>query len=255
MSETNPRIALVSGANKSIGLEVVRGLAHAGCTVYLGARKLQTGREAADRLRAENLEVHPIELDLTDPATIQAAAVRIEKEQGRLDILVNNAGIISDARVSSDMVDGPPSKASLQGVERTMQTNFLGTLAVTQAMLPLLRAAASEKRGANVVNVSSDLGSITGNADPNWKYAAVKFLGYSASKAALNMLTAQLAVELRDEGIKVNSSNPGYTKTDFNNHHGIQTVEQGAAETIRLALQTGDGPTGGYFETAGPLPW
>ncbi len=136
-----------------------------------------------------------------------------------------------------------------------MKTNFIGTLAVTQAMVPLLRHAARENGSANIVNVSSDLGSITGNADPNWKYAKVKFLGYSASKAALNMLTAQLAMELREEGIKVNSSNPGYTKTDFNNHHGTQTVEEGAAETIRLALQTDDGHTGGFFETEGPLPW
>ncbi len=199
--------------------------------------------------------MHPIELDLLNQDTILAAAARIEKEQGRLDILVNNAGIISDARVSSDTADGPPSKTSIQGVENIMKTNFFGTLAVTQAMLPLLRRAASEKRDVNIVNVSSDLGSITGNTDPNWKYAKVKFLGYSASKAALNMLTAQLAMELREEGIKVNSSNPGYTKTDFNNHQGTQTIEEGSAETIRLALQTGDGPTGGYFETAGPLPW
>lgn len=254
MNETKQRVALVTGANKSIGLQVARELAREGCTVYLGARKLEAGKEAADRLGAENLQVHPIELDLLNQKTIDTAAARIEKEQGRLDILINNAGIIYDPRVTS-RPDGSPSKTSVEAVETTMKTNFLGTLAVTQAMLPLLRRAASEKGGANIVNVSSDLGSITGNADPDWKYAKVKFLGYSASKAALNMLTAQLAVELREEGIKVNSSNPGYTKTDFNNHTGTQTVEEGAAETIRLALQTGNGPTGGYFETAGSLPW
>ena len=251
MNTPKQKIALVTGANKSIGYEVVKGLARAGCTVYLGARKPEAGRQAAEQLKEENLQVHPIELDLLNRETIGAAAARIEREQGGLDILVNNAGIISDARVSSAMADGPPSSASLEGVAATMQTNFLGTLAVTQAMLPLLR----QSKSARIVNVSSDLGSIAGNADPNWKYAKVKFLGYSASKAALNMLTAQLAVELREEGIKVNSSNPGYTKTDFNNHQGILTVEQGAAETIRLALDGADGPTGGYFETDGPLPW
>ncbi len=251
MNASSKKVALVTGANKSIGYEVAKGLARAGCTVYLGARKPEAGRQAAETLRAENLRVHPLELDLLDRDTIQAAAARIEAEQGRLDILVNNAGIISDFRVSSAMADGPPSKASLEGAERTMKTNFLGTLAVTQSMLPLLRRSDTGR----IVNVSSDLGSITGNADPDWKYAAVKFLGYSASKAALNMLTAQLAVELREEGIKVNSSNPGYTKTDFNNHHGTQTVEEGAAETIRLALDGPDGPTGGYFETGGTLPW
>ncbi len=254
MNEAKQRVALVTGANKSIGFQVAKELAREGCTVYLGARKLQAGKEAADRLAAENLKVHPIELDLLNQETIDAAAARIEKEQGRLDILVNNAGIIYDPRVT-DKPDGAPSKTSLEAVETTMKTNFFGTLAVTQAMLPLLRHAASEKRGTNIVNVSSDLGSITGNADPNWKYSKVKFLGYSASKAALNMLTAQLAVELREEGIKVNSSNPGFTKTDFNNHQGTLTVEEGAAETIRLALASEDGATGGYFETAGPLPW
>ena len=249
MNAAEQKIALVTGANKSIGYEVVKGLARAGCTVYLGARKPEAGREAAGKLREENLTVHPIELDLLNRETIQAAAKRIEAEHGRLDILVNNAGI------AENKVDGPPSKAAVDAIERILQTNFLGTLVVTQAMLPLLRKAASEGGDAHIVNVSSDLGSITGNADPNWKYAKIKFLGYSASKAALNMLTAQLAMELREEGIKVNSSNPGYTATDFNNHSGPQTVEQGAAETIRLALDGPDGPTGGYFETAGSLPW
>lgn len=243
-------VALVTGANKGIGLEVAKGLLRAGCTVYLGSRKPEAGRAAAGSLGAR-----PIELDLLNTGTIDAAARRIEAEEGRLDVLVNNAGISFTPHISPEVADGPPASAPLSVVEKTMRTNLLGTLAVTQAMLPLLGRAAGGGRGANIVNVSSDLGSIAGNADPNWKYAKVRVFGYSASKAALNMLTAQLAVDLRDEGIRVNSSNPGYTATDFNNHQGPQTIEQGAAETIRLALLGQDGPTGGFFETEGPLPW
>jgi NAD(P)-dependent dehydrogenase (short-subunit alcohol dehydrogenase family) len=132
-----------------------------------------------------------------------------------------------------------------------METNFFGTLAVTQAMLPLLRKSAA----ARIVNVSSGLGSLKWNADPNWEYAQVKLLGYNASKAAMNMLTVKLAYELSGTMIKVNASNPGYTATDLNGHRGHQTVAQGAAETVRLALLPADGPTGGFFETSGPDPW
>jgi NAD(P)-dependent dehydrogenase (short-subunit alcohol dehydrogenase family) len=132
-----------------------------------------------------------------------------------------------------------------------METNFFGTFTVTQAMLPLLRAAPSGR----IVNLSSGLGSLTMNGDPNWGFAAFKLLGYNASKAALNMLTVQLAYELRETAIKVNSANPGFTATDMNGHRGHQTVEEGAAEPVRLALLPADGPSGGFFETGGVDPW
>ena len=147
--------------------------------------------------------------------------------------------------------DGPPGTVDLRAVQRVMETNFFGTLAMTQAMLPLLRTAPA----ARIVNVSSGLGSLTLNGDPNWEFAAFKLLGYNASKAALNMLTVQLAYELRETAIKVNSADPGFTATDLNGHQGHQTVEEGAAEPVRLALLPSDGPTGGFFETAGPRPW
>jgi NAD(P)-dependent dehydrogenase (short-subunit alcohol dehydrogenase family) len=161
-----------------------------------------------------------------------------------LDILVNNAGI-------SDRNDGPPSTASIEAVRRVFETNFFGALMVTQAMLPLLRKSPS----ARVVNVSSGLGSLTHNGDPAWQFAGVKRMGYNGSKAALNMLTIQLAAELRDAGIKVNSADPGFTATDLNNHRGHQTVAEGAAAAIRLALLPDDGPTGGFFNAAGQEPW
>lgn len=132
-----------------------------------------------------------------------------------------------------------------------MDTNFFGALAVTQSMLPLLRKSVA----ARIVNVSSGLGSLTWNADPSWEFAQVKLLGYNASKAAMNMLTVQLAYELRGTTIKVNASNPGYTATDLNGNRGYQTIAEGAAETVRLALLPVDGPTGGFFETAGSDPW
>jgi NAD(P)-dependent dehydrogenase (short-subunit alcohol dehydrogenase family) len=237
-------IALVTGANKGIGLEVARRLAEAGLTVLMGARDARLGNAAATTLRASDLDTRYIEVDVLRRETNEAAAATIASDYGRLDVLVNNAGI-------NDPADGPPSRATFDAVRRVMETNFLGAVAVTQAMLPLLRKAAS----ARIVNVSSGLGSLTRNADPAWEFAQVKLLGYNASKAAMNMLTVQLAWELRGTKIKVNSSNPGFTATDLNGHRGYQTVEQGAAETVRLALLPDDGPTGGVFATSGPEPW
>jgi NAD(P)-dependent dehydrogenase (short-subunit alcohol dehydrogenase family) len=242
--QSSKKIALVTGANKGIGFEVARQIAASRCIVLLGARNEALGEEAAARLRREGGDVRYLSIDLTDPATITAAANRIEAEFGRLDILVNNAGII-------DPGDGPPASSSLGAIEQTLRVNFVGSVAVTQAMLSLLHKAAA----ARIVNVSSGLGSLTQNGDPTYPSAAVKFLGYSASKAALNMLTVQLAYELRDTAIKVNSADPGYTATDLNGHRGTQTVPEGAAEAIRLALLPGDGPTGTYSDNKGIVPW
>jgi len=244
VKNSSKKIALVTGANKGIGFEVARQLGKAGYTVVMGARNVKLGQEAVAKLRAEQLDVCEVELDLGRPETIEAAAAMIGTEFQRLDVLVNNAGI-------ADAADGLPSTAKIDAIERVMRTNFIGAVAVTQAVLPLLRKSA----GARIVNVSSGLGSLALHSDPNWEYAPVKILGYCASKAALNMFTVQLAYELRDTTIKVNSADPGYTKTDLNGNQGHQTVEEGAAETVRLALLPEDGPTGGYFATAGPNPW
>jgi len=244
MVEELKRIALVTGANKGIGFEVTRSLGKAGLIVLVGARNRELGEAATATLTAEGIDARYVEVDVVRQATIEAAASLIIAEFGRLDILINNAGI-------NDTGDGPPSAADLGAVRRVIETNFLGAVAVTQAMLPLLRKSAAGR----VVNVSSGLGSLKWNADPNWEFAAVKLLGYCSSKAALNMLTIQLAYELRGTTIKVNASNPGYTATDLNGRQGYQTVAQGAAETVRLALLPDDGPTGGFFETSGPDPW
>jgi NAD(P)-dependent dehydrogenase (short-subunit alcohol dehydrogenase family) len=244
MHNSAKKLALITGANKGIGYEIARQIGHAGITVLLGVRNRALGEESAAKLRLEGLDARFVALDVTDPTSIAAASATITNDYGRLDILVNNAGI-------NDPADGPAPTAALNAVERVLRTNFLGVLAVTQAMLPLLRKAS----GARIVNVSSGLGSLTQNADPAYPSAAVKFIGYSASKAALNMLTVQLAYLLRDTTIKVNSADPGYTATDLNGHRGTQTIPEGAAEAIRLALLPGDGPTGTYSNRKGVVPW
>ena len=241
---TESKLALVTGANKGIGFEVARSLAREGHTVLLGARNPALGEAAAAKLREDKLDVRFVELDLDRNETFASAAAVIERDYGQLDILVNNAGIV-------DPADCPPSTAGIAAMERVFHTNFFQTVAVTQALLPLLRKA----RSARIVNVSSGLGSLTQHSDPSWPYAAIKVLGYCASKAALNMFTVQLAWELRDTPIKVNAADPGYTATDLNHNSGHQTIEQGAAETIRLALLPEDGPTGTYSDSAGPVPW
>jgi NAD(P)-dependent dehydrogenase (short-subunit alcohol dehydrogenase family) len=238
------KIALITGANKGIGFEVARQLGKQRCTVLIGARDPELGQEAAAKLSKEGIDAHFLELDVIRRDTIEAARVQIEKEFGRLDILINNAGINAPG-------DGPPSKVDLNAANRVIQTNFIGALAVAQTMLPLIR----KSPGGHIVNVSSELGSIAGHSDPNWKFAPVKFIAYCASKAAMNMMTVQLAYELRDTKIKVNSVNPGYTATDLNNNQGPQTIEEGSAEIVRVALIGDDGPNGQFLETGGTLPW
>jgi NAD(P)-dependent dehydrogenase (short-subunit alcohol dehydrogenase family) len=239
---TDKKIALITGANKGIGFETARELGEAGWTVLLGARNADLGRAAESKLRGENVDAHFVPLEVTDAQTISAAAAKIQSGFARLDALVNNAGIV-------DKQDGRASVASVAGVERVMQTNFFGVVAVTQAMLPLLR----KSKAARIINVSSGLGSIGRNANPPWE-SRWSLLGYCSSKAALSMFTVQLAVELKEERIAVNAVNPGYTATDINDNRGTQSLAEGAAEIVRLALLE-DGPTGGFFETAGPIPW
>jgi NAD(P)-dependent dehydrogenase (short-subunit alcohol dehydrogenase family) len=243
MQTTTSRIALITGANKGIGFEIARQLGQAGARVLVGARDRERGEDAVTALRAERIEARYVRLDLTDPSAIETAAADVGRH-GRLDILVNNAGISSRG-------DGSPGVANLDAVRRTFDTNFFGTLAVIQAMLPLLRRSASGR----IVNVSSGLGSLTHNGDPKSELAGVRLMGYNASKAALNMLTVQLAGELREAGIKVNSADPGFTATDLNGHRGHQTIPQGAAAAIRLALLPDDGPTGSFFSAGGQEPW
>ena len=239
------KIALVTGGNKGIGFEICRSLAGAGCTVLLGARNAQRGQQAVRQLEQAGVEdIHFIEIDVTMQHTIKAAAEQIESRYGRLDILLNNAGVNLPG-------DGLPGAADPAVVQRIFDTNFFGALRVAHTMLPLLRKSPA----ARIVNISSGLGSLTYSSDPAWAGYDWKLIGYNASKAALNMLTVHLAYEVRDTKIKVNSANPGFTKTDLNDNTGTQPVEVGAVAAMRLALLDDDGPTGQSFSKDGPAPW
>jgi NAD(P)-dependent dehydrogenase (short-subunit alcohol dehydrogenase family) len=237
------KIALVTGANKGIGFEVARQVARAGWTVLAAARNEELGKQAAAKLHAEDLDVQFIHIDLDAPETATSAATTIRNQFGKLDLLINNAAIAGTG-------DGPPSKVAVDTMIAVMRTNYAGTVAVTQAMLPLLQNADK----AQVINVSSELGSVSLQNNPDWKYAPVKLLAYCASKAALNMFTVQLAYELRDGNIAVNSINPGYTATDLNHNSGTQSVEEGSAEIVRVALLDPH-VTGKYLEAGGEIPW
>ena len=240
----NKRIALVTGANKGIGLEIARQLADASVTVLMGARTLRRGQEAAAQLSDDGLAVEAIEIDLDHENTIAAAAQQIAARYGRLDILVNNAGIV-------DSADGPPSVATTAAVRKLIETNFIGALAVTQAMLPLLR----KSQAGRIVNLSTTLGSLAINGDPTSPYYDARLIGYNASKAALNMLTVQLAAELKDTFIVVNSVAPGYVKTDLTGHNGFMTPEEGARLPVKYALLGADAVSGRVVEPDGNAPW
>ncbi|WP_274425247.1 SDR family oxidoreductase [Chelativorans sp. YIM 93263] len=238
------RIALVTGANKGIGFEIARQLAEAGATVLIGARNPERGKKAAADLSSAGLPVENIEIDVNDEASIAAAAEQIADRHGRLDILVNNAGIV-------DAADGPPTAASTAAVRRIMETNFIGTLAVTQAMLPLLR----NSQAGRIVNLATTLGSLTINGDPSSPYYSARLIGYNASKAALNMLTVQLAAELQGTPIVVNSVCPGYVKTDLTGNTGFMTPEEGARLPVEYALLGEDVVSGRFVEPDGDTPW
>jgi NAD(P)-dependent dehydrogenase (short-subunit alcohol dehydrogenase family) len=234
------RIALVTGANQGVGLEVATKLSANGVTVYLGARDLDRGEVAAAGILTG---ATAIQLDVTDVASIAAAAERIRAEHGRLDLLVNNAGI-SNTRTGTATPEEmaaarTASVASLDEIRAIWDVNVFGVLAVYQAMLPLLR----ESSDARIVNVSSAVGSLALNADPNFPYRSIYGPGYAASKTALNAVTLAMMIELEQTGIKVNLVSPGFTSTALNNFTGTESVEDGSREVVRVALLGPDGPT------------
>lgn len=249
----NKSVALVTGANQGIGLQIAKDLVAHGFTVLVGSRNLERGETAASEVGPD---ARAIQLDVTDQASIDAAALRIRNELGRLDVLVNNAAISNTGKLPGQSVEEyskstRPSNVSLNEVRAVWETNVFGVLAVTQAMLPLLREAPA----ARIVNVSSGVGSLTQNADPAFKWRSIFGPVYPASKTALNAITLAMAIELEPAGIKVNAACPGFTNTNLNNYAGTQTVEEGAREPVRLALLGPDGPTGTYSNAAGPIPW
>ena len=245
MNTNTNKIALVTGATRGIGLETVRQLAETGVHVLLAGRNRDKAVEAALQLQRQGLLVEAIALDVTDSASIVAAAKEIEQRHGKLDILVNNAGILVD-----DAEKGV-SGQSLATWRTTFDTNLFGVIETTQAFLPLLHRSAAGR----IVNVSSLLGSNTLHSDPASPIYDFKVPAYNVSKSAVNAWTVQLAHELKDSTIKVNTIHPGYVQTDMNAGQGEVSVPEGARTSVRLALIDADGPNGGFFHLDQVLPW
>lgn len=238
------RQALVTGANKGIGLAIARGLAKAGMSVWIGARDRERGEKAVAQLKDEGLVVQLLEIDVADEASVLQAAAKLSGEIGVLHVLINNAGILVD-RTS------PPSQLQMKDIKATFEVNLFGPIRVTQAFVPLLKAAGN----ARIVMMGSGVGSLTLITDPTSIFSSVNFLDYTASKVALNAVTVSFAKELEPFGIKVNAVEPGHVRTDINDNTGVVTPDEGAATALNMALVGNDGPTGGFFGSHGRQPW
>ncbi len=247
-------VALITGANQGIGLQVAKDLVARNFTVLVGSRDFKRGEAAA---REVGLNAIALQLDVTDEASISAAAERIRKECGRLDVLINNAAISNTGRRPDQSVEdyaklNRTSNVSLEEVRSIFETNVFGVVAVTQAMLPLLR----ESPAARIVNVSSGAGSLARNADPNHSGRSLFGPTYAASKTALNAMTLAMAIELESDGIKVNAVSPGFIKTNLNNYAGTGTAEEGSREIVRIVLGGPDEPTGTFTRWENmTIPW
>jgi len=236
-------IALVTGANKGIGYEIAAGLGALGWSVGVGARNTEHRDAAVEKLRAAGADAFGVPLDVTDDASVAAAADLIGRRAGRLDVLVNNAGVTG----------GPqqlPTTVDLDTIRTAIETNVFGVIRMTNALLPLLRRSASPR----VVNMSSSVSSLARQTTPGLETGPIS-VAYATSKTFLNAVTAQYVRELRDTNILINSACPGYCATDLNGFRGVRTPEQGAAIAIKLATLPHDGPTGGLFDDEGPIPW
>jgi NAD(P)-dependent dehydrogenase (short-subunit alcohol dehydrogenase family) len=241
---TGQTVALVTGANKGIGYEIAAGLGALGWSVGVGARDDDRREAAVQKLRAGGADVFGVPLDVTDDASVAAAARLLDDRGGRLDVLVNNAGVTGGG--SSQQ----PSTADLAAVRRAVETNVIGVIRVTNALLPLLHRSASPR----IVNMSSSVGSLTRQSSAGGQTGPIS-IAYSPSKTFLNAVTVQYARELADTNILINAGCPGYTATDLNGFRGVRTPDQGAAIAIRLATLPDDGPSGGFFEDDGVVPW
>lgn len=243
---SDKKVALVTGANKGIGFETARQLAQRGITVLLGARDERKGSEAAQKLHKENLDVRFLQIDVNDSASHENAARFIEENFGRLDILVNNAGVARDFQV-------PASDSTIEQWRETFETNVFNLVALTNRLLPLLK----KSEAGRIVNLSSILGSHRLQSDPNSPLASGAHTGaaYAASKAALNMYTINLAIELKNTSIKVNAAHPGWVKTDMGGEAAPLDVETGAKTSVALATLTDDAFSGRYIHLGEELPW
>jgi NAD(P)-dependent dehydrogenase (short-subunit alcohol dehydrogenase family) len=242
MSLSHKKIALITGANKGLGLEISRQLARLGIKVVMGVRDAIKGQVAVSQLLQDGLDVEFKCLDVTDPESIESIRQYIDKTYGKLDILINNAGICVDLGQKA-------SEVSLKIIRQTLETNFIGAVAITQVLLPLIH----KSEAGRIVNMSSGRGSLTQHSDPNCHYA--KTLAYNSSKTALNSFTVMLAAELKGTTIKVNSADPDWCRTDMGTEAASHSAEEGADTPVWLATLSAEGSTGGFFNSRNPVPW
>jgi NAD(P)-dependent dehydrogenase (short-subunit alcohol dehydrogenase family) len=245
MSET--KVALISGANKGIGLETGRQLGKLGYTVLLGSRDALKGEVAARQLRDDGVDARVVKLDVVKQSDIDAAAAMIESEFGKLDVLVNNAGVM----IEKGWTQNTTSETTIENLRATFETNLFAVFALTKAMLPLLKLS----EAGRIVNVSSILGSVSLQGTKGSPTYSTKLFAYNSSKAALNVLTISLAHELRGTKIKVNSAHPGWVKTDLGGSAAPMNVVDGAKTEVELATLGEDGPTGGFFHNGKEIAW
>jgi NAD(P)-dependent dehydrogenase (short-subunit alcohol dehydrogenase family) len=245
MSEA--KVALISGANKGLGLETARQLGKLGYTVLLGSRDALKGEVAARQLRDDGVDARVVKLDVKKQADIDVAAGQIESEFGKLDVLVNNAGVM----IEKGWTKNTTSETTIENLRATFEGNLFAVFAVTKAMLPLLK----KSEAGRIVNVSSILGSVSLQATKGSPTYNTKLFAYNASKAALNVLTISLAHELRGTKIKVNSAHPGWVKTDLGGTAAPMSVVEGAKTEVELATLGEDGPTGGFFHDGTEIAW
>lgn len=237
--------ALVTGANKGIGFSIVTQLLQKGYVVYLGARDIDKGSEATEKLKAMGYAaVVPLPLDVTQDLSVVRAAAWLAGKEDILDVLINNAGIGGEQPQRS-------SSANIQVLKEVFETNFAGAVRVTGTFLPMLRRSKEPR----IVNVSSELGSIEFQSGNRSDFHATQLMAYSASKTALNAFTVMLAKELQNSPFKINSVTPGYTATDLTQYAGGHTADQAARIIVQYATLDAEGPSGGFFGESGRISW
>ncbi len=243
------KVALITGGNRGLGYQTALDLGPLGVRIVIGSRDASKGEQAVEKLRALGIEAKSIKLDITEPADYQAAYDFIDRHYGQLDILINNAGYAEGEFGAGEMPN--VQTTTPQALREHFDVNFFGQVALTQRLLPLLRKAPA----ARIVNLSSILGSLALQADPNSPIFHAKAFAYDATKSALNAFTIHLAYELRDTKIKVNSAHPGWVKTDMGGPHATLELSEGGKTSVELAMLDDDGPTGGFFHLGKPVPW
>lgn len=245
--ELKNKVALITGANKGLGLEMSRQLGQHGLKILIAGRNLEAAQKAADKLQNEGVDAEAIALDVGDSNQIQSVVKEIDEQFGKLDVLINNAGIFLDG----DWLTSNASSISVDIIRQTFNINFFALVELTQALLPLILKSSSGR----IVNMSSIEGSLALHADPNSPIYDSKPFAYNASKAAVNSFTIHLAHELRNTPVKVNSAHPGWVKTELGGEGAMMDIAEGAKTGVQLALLEDDGPSGGFFHLGQPVPW